>query len=159
MKKVRKMKNNVCTDYFWEKLFPLLLTAGLTLFGWYKADGFAAKRDRANKQRDLRIEYLINSYSKLANASQRKPISGSQYFADMESAMADIQLFGTNSQVTKAKAMMDEFQRTGRGPLNELLRELRDDLRREMNLPEIDEDVQWFRPEGALMPLQTIKGN
>ena len=131
------------------KVVPLLLTTGLALYGYHIVDNLAAKRDRINQQRDLRIEYLINAYSKLANAIWRDPKPGSPYFTDMETAMADIQLFGTESQIEKAKEVMDEFQRTKYGPVNELLRELRDDLRQEMDLSKIKGNVQWFRPEGA----------
>ena len=84
-----------------ERLVPLLVTAIIAFFGWQRVDNLAAKRDRTNKQRDLRIEYLISAFSKLANASWRDPKAGSQYFADMETAMADIQLFGTDSQIER----------------------------------------------------------
>jgi len=140
-----------------EKLIPLLVTTAVAIGGWYGVNHFAAKRDRANKQRDLRIEYLISAYSKLANASWRDPKVGSRYFKDMETAMADIQLFGTDSHIKKANEIMDEFQRTGYGTLNKLLRELRDDLRQEMNLSKIEGDVQWFRPEGVPKPRSTTE--
>jgi hypothetical protein len=144
---------NIKTDnYFWDRVFPLLFTAIVALGGYWLLHHFSAKRDRVNKQRDLRIEYLISTYSRLANANLRKPEPGSQYFRDMETAMDDIQLFGTDSQIKKANEMMDEFQETRSARLNELLRDLRDDLRQEMDLPEIKRDVQWFRPEGVLIP-------
>lgn len=133
------------------------MTAILTLFLYFKWDSLAAIRDRANKQRDLRIEYLISAYSKLANATQRAPESGSQYFADVETAMADIQLFGTDSQIEKARRTMDEFQKEGHLTLNELLKDLRDNLRRDMELSKIKRDVQWLRFEGAAIPRPTTK--
>ncbi len=136
-------------------LFPLLLTTGAAMWGYHRVSNLAAKRDRINKQHDLRIEYLIGAYSKLANASWRDPEPGSPYFRDMETAMADIQLFGTDSQISKAKSFMNEFQKTKYGSMDELLRELRDDLRCEMDLSKIEGNVQWFRPEGAPIPLTT----
>ena len=140
-----------------ERYIPLLLAAVLAIFGWHKVDNLAAERDRTNRQRDLQIEYLISAYSKLANASGRDPKPGSQYFADMETAMADIQLFGADSQIEKAKKIMDEFQKTRCGPVNELLTDLRDDLRREMDLSRIKGDVQWFRPGGVTTPRSKTK--
>ena len=145
--KGEKMKEK--TWKVFERLIPLLVTVAIAIGGWYVVDILAVKRDRANKQRDLRSEYLITTFNKLANASWREPKPGSQYFTDMETAIADIQLFGTHSQITKAGAMIDEFQRTRSASLDELLRDLRDDLRREMDLPEIEENVRWFRPEGV----------
>ncbi|HCO95504.1 MAG TPA: hypothetical protein DIU00_16410 [Phycisphaerales bacterium] len=143
------MKEKSCKVYFWERIFPLLVTAIITLIIYFFGNYLAAKRERANKQRDLRIEYLISAYNKLANASWREPKPESQYFADMETAMADIQLFGTDSQITKANKFMGDFQKKGSASMDKLLRDLRDDLRREMDLSRIDESVQWFRPEGA----------
>ena len=143
--------------YFWKRLFPLLLTAILTLVLYFIGDYLAARRDTTNKQRDLRIEYLISAYSKLSNATQRAPESGSPYFADVETAMADIQLFGTDSQIEKACRTMDEFQKERYLKLNELLRELRDDLREEMDLSKIESDVQWIRFDGAVIPCRTNK--
>ena len=140
-----------------ERYIPLLLAAVLAVFGWHKVDNLAAERDRTNRQRDLRIQYLISAYGKLANASGRDPKPGSQYFEDMETAMADIQLFGSDSQIEKAKKTMDKFQETGCGPVNELLTELRDDLRQEMDLSRIEENVQWFRPGGVTTPRPKTK--
>lgn len=120
-------------------------------------DNLAAKRDRTNRQRDLRIEYLTSAFRKLANASWRDPEPGSQYFADVETAMADIQLFGTNSQIANAKKMMNEAQTAEQCSVNELLKDLRNDLRQEMHLPEIEGNVQWFRPGGVTNPRPTTK--
>ncbi len=141
-----------------ERYIPLLLTAGVAIFGWHVVDDLASKRDRANKQRDLRIEYLIGTYSRLSGALWRDAKPGCQYYRDMESAVADIQLFGTDSQIEKSNKMMDEFQKTKYGPLNSLLTELRDDLRQEMDLSKIEGDVRWFRPEGVpISPATTEK--
>ena len=143
--------------YLWKSLFPLLVTAILTLFLYFKGDSLAARRDRINKQRDLRIEYLISAYSKLSNATQRAPESGSKYFEDVETAMADIQLFGTDSQIEQARRTMDEFQKEGKLTLNELLKDLRDNLRRDMEFSNIERDVQWIRFEGEATPSQSAK--
>ena len=132
-------------DYFWDKLFPLLLTAVIGLGGYYFVDSLAAKRDRANKRRDLRTEYLISAFRKLANASERHHKPGSQYLADIETAMADIQLFGRDSQIEKANETMDKLQQGENGLVNELLRDLRNDLRKEMDLSRIKGNVQWLR--------------
>jgi hypothetical protein len=131
----------------WELLIPLLITTLVAIIGWYVAHFFASKRDQEKKNREVRIQYLIEAYRLLANASNRKPEPKSQYFRDMESAVADIQLFGTDSQVTKLNAFLNEFERTKKGPLDPLLSDLRDDLREEMKLSGLKESVKWFRPE------------
>lgn len=143
--------------YFWEKLFPLVAMTIIGLVGYLLVDWLAAKRDRTNKQRDLRTEYLISTYSKLANVSERPLRLGSQYVLDLETAMADIQLFGCDSQIADANKLMTDLANSDSATetscsLNELLKDLRDDLREEMGLPKIEKNVQWLCVEGAAIP-------
>jgi hypothetical protein len=132
-----------------KEFIPLVLTAVVAICGWFIGHELTIESDRINKQRDIRIEYLVSAYRRLANASMRAPQPNSQYFRDMESAMADIQLFGTEIQINQARTFMEEFQKTGKGPMDDLLNNLRNDLRKEMNLSETKINVQWFRPDGA----------
>jgi hypothetical protein len=133
-----------------ELLIPLLITTLVVIIGWYVVHFFTAKRDQENKKREIRVQYLIEAFRLLANASQRKPEPNSQYFRDMESAVADIQLLGTESQIESLNAFLKEFASKGSGSLDDLLSDLRNDLRHELKLPEIKEKVRWFRPEGGV---------
>lgn len=73
-------------------LIPLLITATVTIFGWYIVHIFASRRDRKNKQKELRINYLIEAWRKLEYTSNRKEIDLIEY---LEKPIADIKLFGT----------------------------------------------------------------
>ncbi len=134
----------------WDLLLPLLITTIVAITGWCVVHFFSAKRDQENKKREIRVQYLIEAFRLLANASQRKPEPNSQYFCDMESAVADIQLLGTESQVENLNIFLKEFASEGKGSLDNLLSDLRDDLRHELKLLEIEEKVRWFRPEGGV---------
>ena len=134
----------------WELLLPLLITTLFVIIGWYIVHFFTAKRDQENKKREIRVRYLIEAFRLLANASQRKPEPNSQYFRDMESAVVDIQLLGTESQVENLNVFLNEFASEGKGSLDGLLNDLRDDLRYELKLTEIVGKVRWFRPEGGV---------
>jgi hypothetical protein len=134
-------------NWNWPLLLPLLITTAVAIAGWYVADGLTAARDRSNKQREIRVQYLIEAYRRLALASQRPPQSS--YFRDMEAAVADIQLFGSPSQVREVTAFLDEFQKNGKASLDPLLLDLRNDLRVELQLSVQDGPVRWFRPEGG----------
>ena len=133
----------------WKLLVPLLITTMIAIIGWFAAHRLAANRDRVNKHRDIRIEYLIKAYQKLENAVHRKPEPNSSYFQDMESTVADIQLFGTESQIEKVKTFLNEFEEKGKGSLDDLLNDLRDELRKELDLSKVEGNVRWFRPEGV----------
>jgi hypothetical protein len=67
----------------------------------------------------------------------------------MESAIADIQLFGTPSQISMVHQFSKEFAENGKASLDPILKDLRNELRNELNLSRIEENVRWFRPEGV----------
>jgi len=136
--------------------WAIIIPAFIVIVGWGIVHHFNTERDRQNKLRDIRIQYLIDAYRSLANSSQRPPEKNSPYFRQIESAIADIQLFGTKSQIEKVHVMVTEYPKTATMPLDPLLNDLRNDLRHELNLPPIPENVQWLRMEGA-PPLPNAK--
>jgi len=56
-------------------LIPLLVTTTLAIVGWFAGHHFTSKRDRENKQRDIRITYLVQAYRDLGMAASRSPNS------------------------------------------------------------------------------------
>jgi hypothetical protein len=69
---------------FWETLLkPIPLIAVLVaVVGWFIGSWLNASRDQTNKRREIRLQYQIETYRRLALASQRKPEPGSKYFRD-----------------------------------------------------------------------------
>ncbi|MBN1517343.1 hypothetical protein JXA32_12340 [Candidatus Sumerlaeota bacterium] len=94
-----------------------------------------ARRDRRNKQRDIRVQYLIEAYRHLESGTCRGPIHGTEFAAPFESAIVDIQFFGSPDQVRMAKeltiAIASKHPDVSAGSL---LMSLRDDLREELDL-------------------------
>ena len=131
-----------------QKLVPLIAVV-VGVWSWFEGNRLNASRDRANKQREIRLQYQIETYRRLALAVQRKPEPGSKYFRDMEAAVADIQLFGSESQIRAVDAFLREWRGKNKGSFNDLLKLLRNDLRQELDLSSVPGDVQWFRPEGG----------
>ena len=76
---------------------PLALTAGVAVFGWIVAHHFATARDRTNKQRELRVQYLIEAFRCLAGTSNRQ--LSPEIVNSVETAVTDVQLFGTTTQI------------------------------------------------------------
>ena len=130
----------------WEVLFPLLITTFVAIVGWYVAHHQSVIRDRKNKQRDVQVQYLIEAYRRLESAGSRSAREMDRYGHDFESAIADIQLFGTVDQARMAKdlvtAIAEKRPDASTGPL---LLSLRDDLRRELNLDHVKEEPVHFR--------------
>ena len=128
----------------WSLLVPMLITTCVAIIGWWVVHRFSAVRDRANKRRDLRVQYLIDAYRKLENASNRTE-SIVNYAKEFESAIADIQLFGSPEQVLLARTFALDFASNGTAPLDPLLDSLRKDLRRELKLPAVENRITYLR--------------
>jgi hypothetical protein len=93
-----------------------------------------SRRDLSNRRRELRIEYLLSAYRTIADSPERGLFRESLDARAFEKAVADIQLLGSKRQAELATGLAKEMAAEGRADPNPLLRLLRDDLRREMNL-------------------------
>ena len=102
----------------------------------------AVSRDRANKRRDQRIGYLIEAYRCLESCSNRDL----QFdLKKVEPAVADIQLFGSTTQVKLVQEFIFEFERKKNSSLTEILESLRNDLRSELGLSVVEKRIYHLR--------------
>jgi hypothetical protein len=115
----------------WQLLGPLLITTAVAGGSWFVGHALAARRDRGNKRRDQRIGYLIEAYWRLESSARRRDQLDPSMF---ESAIADIQLFGTARQVELVQALIAEFATEGGAMMDDLIQDLRRDLRAELQL-------------------------
>jgi hypothetical protein len=94
-------------------------------------------RDLRNKRDELRIKYLIDAYRKLEGISNRDQPSSKEFQStvhEFESAIADIQLFGTEKQIMLCQTIASEFAEKHSVLLDNLLEDLRIDLRELLKL-------------------------
>lgn len=130
-------------------LIGQIIVAIVAFSGAWLAHSLATSRDRKNKRREQRIGYLIGAYRTLESISNRSPASGvERYMSDMErleSAIADIQLFGSRRQIDLGKAMVTAFVTNGTVSLDDLLEELRKDLRGELQLEGVSGRLVFLR--------------
>jgi len=108
-----------------------LLPTVVAIVSWFVGSWLSVRRDRANKRREMRVQYLIEAYRRLEAAGHRPLVP--PYSTDMESAIADIQLFGSPTQVTAARKFAFEMAEQGQASLDDLLADLRSDLRKELH--------------------------
>ena len=127
--------------------FMPLLAVLVALIGWWVVHWLNTIRDRKNHNRQVQTDFLIKAFQRLANASLRTP--SPPYFRDMEAAVADIQLFGSSSQIQMVTSFTEEFAENNMASLNPLLNSLRDSLRKKLGYEPIEHNVRWFRPEGS----------
>ena len=111
-------------------IIPLIITALVAGIGWFIVHELSISRDIKNKRVDLKIKYLIEAYRRLEHVSHRD----NPDLKDFESAIADIQLFGTKRQAELARDIALEFAKNRTVSLDPLLADLREDLRKLLHL-------------------------
>lgn len=92
------------------------------------------KREVNNARRNLRIEFLLQSYQRLINASNRGADLSSKYRDDLESALSDIVLLGKHEEIEAACNFMKDMSKGKGGTLDPVIESLRNSLRRELGL-------------------------
>lgn len=118
----------------------------LATTGWFAVHHLTANRERASKQRDVRVSYLIQAYRDIGAAALRQP--NSEQFVKLEYAFHDIQLFGSASQIAKLQAAASQWEASGGADhLKSLLADLREGLRRELELPATEAQIIFFRAQ------------
>jgi len=120
-----------------------LMGAGVAALGWRVAHRHDMTRDQLAKRREMRLQFLIDAYRRLEFVSNRPISPGTS--EEFERAIADIQLFGSASQVALARQFALEFARDGTAPLDPLLSMLREDLRQELLLEKVPERITYLR--------------
>lgn len=121
-----------------------IVPAIVAVIGWVVAHQFNVYRDRQNKRRDLRVEFLLDAYRRLESAANREGKTEAQKLA-FESAVADIQLLGTPEQVAAVVNYLHRHAAGGGAQIDEVLRLLRQDLRKEIGLIGKVENAVIFR--------------
>jgi len=135
----------------------IIITIGLTVLGWLIAHHFTSKRNINNKRRELATEYLINTYRILTHDISNRELDEKANIS-FENILSDIQLFGSKEQVTLARQLALDLSNGKTVELDSLIRSLRNDLRSELNLNQINEDVRYIRFSNHTTP-QTNKSN
>lgn len=125
-------------------LIPLLITSLITIFGWYVLHKLTKKREQENKKKNLRVDYLIDAWSKLEYGSNRD-IDEKEFVEYFEKPIAMIQLFGTLNQIDLAQKVAEEIKNNRQVSLDAILEELRNDLRSELNLERAKSKMKYIR--------------
>lgn len=117
----------------------VVVAIALAVGGWI-ASGILARRDARSR---LRVEFLISAYRRLDRVSNR-PMSQVND-DDIESAISDIQLFGSPATIELADGFATSFAEEQTATTTPLLEALRKELRGELRLPRVAERSVWLR--------------
>ncbi|MBI5519557.1 MAG: hypothetical protein HY916_05815 [Desulfovibrio sp.] len=125
--------------------FRLLIPALVVVVGWIVGHKFNVERDRVSKRHDLRIKYLIDAYRRLESAALR-PEQDFEHKLNFESAIADIQLLGDQSQIKELFSFLEAYKKNdGSALIDPLLEALRNELRTELGLNDAPHKIIVFR--------------
>lgn len=124
----------------WTQLLGFVVVA----LGWLVNGWLAGRRDARNKRRELVLTHLVESYRFLTQEFGRRAITPDS-IRRFENLMADIQLFGTRKQVELAARISRETCEDGVSPIDPLVEEMRDYLRRELSLDAVEGTTIWLR--------------
>ncbi|ETA26006.1 hypothetical protein SJDPG2_09395 [Porphyromonas gingivalis SJD2] len=120
----------------------LIIQCIITVIGWIVVYILAIRQNTQIKKKEVTIEYLIQAWGKLEKASNRKD---NRYNTEIETAIADIQLFGTKQQIELAQQFAEEIARNKESSALELLILLRENLRKELKLEKAPRKFKFLR--------------
>ncbi len=125
---------------FWNTVVTVIIA----VIGWIVAHYFSSKRDKKLKRREVITAHLINAYRILANDITHRPKTPESELK-LETIIAELQLFGSEKQIQLTKKLADDITKGGTFYVDDLLNDLRSDLRKELELSPIDGNVKWLR--------------
>jgi len=122
----------------------ILITVVIAVLGWILAHYFTSRRDIANKRRELRTKYLMNAYEVFASEISNRPPSEDRARL-IENTVAKVQLVGIEHHIQLVKKLCEDICNNNEFKLDPIINALRKDLRQNLGLPDIKENVKWIR--------------
>jgi hypothetical protein len=146
----------------WKLVFTIGVPATLVVIGWFFAHWLTARRELASRKREARLKALEAAYMRIATSSNRELTS--DLIEKIETFVSEIQLYGTPNQVQLMNEVVNSFVRGQVVHYDELLADLRDTIRTQLELEPIDGPVWWLRlpkplAESETATLPTVQSN
>jgi hypothetical protein len=127
----------------WINAFPVFVAGALTILGWWAVNWLGEKRDRRNKIRELRMQYLTNACRLIAQVGRQGDVL--PLARELEEAVSDVYLFGTSRQIELVRKFVVEFSTRQSANMDELINTLRNDLRRDLLLPPLAGNAAFLK--------------
>jgi len=119
---------------------------GITIISWFVSGYINNQQSVLQKKRELKVRMLTDAFFKLQNINDREgtesPVNAYIYYKYSEDALAEIQLLG-DLKLIKLAQTFAETKDTG--VYNNILIQLRNDLRNELGVPKLS-DAELLRP-------------
>jgi len=129
-----------------KEILALSVTVLLAVAGWMVSHGLSVKREIEQKKREIRVQHLREAYLKLANVADTGNLQAN--IVDIQQAFNDIQLFGELSEIHLIECIIRQVTEEGSARIDDLLKELRNEIREHIGLKRIDDYRLYIRVEG-----------
>lgn len=120
-----------------------ILAATVAVIGWWVAYRFAVRKDLSMRRREIRVKYLIDAHRQLRDAAG---LPAEQREREVESALADIHLFGSGRQIAVLQQVRGDLSGEGSAPFERLLHVLRSEIRQELGIDTEKTEVRTGSP-------------
>ncbi len=122
-------------------LIAIVASVIIAVLGWVVAHWLSTRREVEQKKREFRVKYLREAYLIIANLCDRGEFP--RDLAAMQDAFNDIQLFGEEAQIDLVGEIITGFNDTNRLEFNELLKQLRNEIRGHIGLNSLT-STRWY---------------
>lgn len=116
---------------------PLLSAIVGAVVGGLVVHRLTIMREVAGTRRMIRINHLIEAYRVVMDASNRPGGMSPSQASALETALSDVMLLGDSSEVDAARGFMVEMASKGGAELDPLIKAMRSNLRRELDLEQV----------------------
>ncbi|GIK78939.1 MAG: hypothetical protein BroJett024_00440 [Alphaproteobacteria bacterium] len=132
----------------WRFVITITIPALVIVIGWFLTHWLNSRRDLTLRKREARLKSLESAYMRIATSSNR-PLD-KIIIENIEAFVSEIQLYGTPRQIELMTILVEEFKKPNNYvSYDALLRDLRDSIRKELNLEPISGEVWWLRIDGT----------
>lgn len=129
----------------WGTVITITIPSSTVIVGWFLVHWLTGRRELVSRKREARVKALESAYMRLADSSNRREISDEQ-IDEVEKFVFEIQLYGTLNQIELMKQIVEGFKEPGNAvSYDQILSDLRDTIRTELDLENIEGSVWWFR--------------
>ena len=124
------------------QIITVLSSVAIAVTGWLVGHILTTRREINQKRREIRIKHLREAYLNLAHISDT---GGDivKHISLLQSSLNDVQLFGGSSQIKLLEQFINDLNENDTVQMNDLIRELRNEIRAHLKLSKIDE-TRWY---------------
>jgi hypothetical protein len=128
----------------WRLILSVGIPAIVVVVGWFLGHKLNSRRDLIVRKREARLKALEAAYMRLSISSNR-PLTN-KLMDDIEIFVSELQLYGTPHQIELMGEIVEGLKKPN-NPVSydAILIDLRDTIRRELNLEPITGGVWWLR--------------